>query len=197
MKKKCAAQLAFIILFAAALLLSRSASAESPLHQLDVVWLDLASDAFERLSAEEPGQTEPCRLRYWSREAEAFVLDQPALLSILPRGLETTGQRSLKVTAAEGAFDYPLFPERAWSSYPSFTLRNGGGDACFTRLADGLQTRLTDRYFSASLITLAWKPVAVYIGGAYWGEYNLRESLDAQTIARHEGCDRHEVEPEA
>ncbi|MBR2054917.1 MAG: lamin tail domain-containing protein, partial [Clostridia bacterium] len=92
-------------------------------------------------------------------------------------------QKSFKIRAqaAYGAkyFDYPLFEDREYTFYKSFTLRNSGNDNVWTRLADGFQTRLVDRYLDQDvMMTLAWRPVAVYLNGVYWGHYNLRERKD-------------------
>ena len=53
-------------------------------------------------------------------------------------------------------------------------------------MADGVQQRLIEKYTDMHLLTLAWKPVHVYLNGEYWGIYNIRESMDAHTICRYE-----------
>ncbi len=102
-------------------------------------------------------------------------------------------QKSMKIRAAAGSgqkyFNYPLFEDRPYTYYKSFTLRNSGNDCVWTRVADGVQSRLIDRYIETDIITLAWKPVLVYINGVYWGHYNMRERKDAYCIAQHEGFD--------
>ena len=84
-------------------------------------------------------------------------------------------------------FEYPLFEDRPFTFYKSFTLRNSGNDCVWTRVSDGVQTRLIDKYIGSDIITLAWKPVIVYINGTYWGHYNMRERKDKYCIAQHEG----------
>ena len=102
-------------------------------------------------------------------------------------------QKSFKVRAqaALGSkyFNYPLFEDRDYTFYKSFTLRNSGNDNVWTRVADGVQTRLVDKYLDSPLLTLAWRPVIVYLNGQYWGHYNLRERKDRFSIAQHEGLD--------
>lgn len=102
-------------------------------------------------------------------------------------------QKSFKfrAQASMGAkyFESALFEEREYTYYKSFTLRNSGNDNVFTRVADGVQTRLIDKYLNSCVLTLAWRPVVVYLNGEYWGHYNLRERKDRFSIAQYEGLD--------
>lgn len=102
-------------------------------------------------------------------------------------------QKSWKVRAqaALGSkyFDYPLFEDRDYTYYKSFALRNSGNDSSYTRVADGVMTQLVDEYLNPNLLTLAWRPVVVYLNGQYWGHYNLRERKDRFSIAQYEGLD--------
>ena len=95
-------------------------------------------------------------------------------------------QKSFQIDALDGAFDYRIFDDRSTDSYPSLLLRNSGGDCLYTRVADGVQQRLIEKYTDTNLLTLAWRPAEVYLNGEYWGIYNIRESLDAHTICRYE-----------
>ena len=95
-------------------------------------------------------------------------------------------QKALRVEALDGAFEYPVFIDRTAISYPSLVLRNSGADCLFTRVADGVQNRLVEKYTDAHLLTLAWQPVHVYLNDEYWGIYNMREGLDARTVCRYE-----------
>ena len=56
----------------------------------------------------------------------------------------------------------------------------------WTRVQDGVQHRLIDRYTDTGLLTQAWRPVNVYLNNEYWGIYNMRETIDGHTICRHE-----------
>ena len=95
-------------------------------------------------------------------------------------------QKSFQIDALDGAFEFRIFEDRSADSYPSILLRNAGNDCLFTRVADGVQQRLIEKYTDTHLLTLAWRPVEVYLNGEYWGIYNIRESLDAHTICRYE-----------
>ena len=95
-------------------------------------------------------------------------------------------QKSFRIDAADGSFDFPLFDDRAAAAYPSILLRNSGNDSMWTRVQDGVQHRLIDRYTDTGLLTQAWRPVNVYLNDEYWGIYNMRETIDGHTICRHE-----------
>ena len=103
-------------------------------------------------------------------------------------------QKALQITAAEGAFDYTLFDDRPYTSYRSFLLSNADNDSMFTRVADPVQHRMVDRYLDTGLLTLAWRPVNVYINNEYQGIYNMRETMDQYTMAHHEGLPDEEAD---
>ncbi len=108
-------------------------------------------------------------------------------------------QKSFKVRAqaayGEKYFNYPLFDNRDYTYYKSFTLRNSGNDNVWTRVADAVQTSLVDKYLNQDvMITLDWRPVAVYLNGQYWGHYNMRERKDRFSIAQFEGVDLEDTE---
>lgn len=100
---------------------------------------------------------------------------------------------SIRASAQFGSdtFEVAAFEDRPYTSYAAFALRNGGQDGLYTRVLDGLQQRLAEQS-GTSVITQAWRPVIVYLNGAYWGHYNLRERIGAEMIAQHEGWSRPE-----
>ena len=83
-------------------------------------------------------------------------------------------------------FNAKLFPDRDFTEYKGFVLRNSGNDSMWTRLQDGFQGRLMD-LTGTTVVHQAWKPYAVYLNGTYWGHMNLRERTDVYMIAQHEG----------
>ena len=99
-------------------------------------------------------------------------------------------QKSMKFRAKSlyGAktFEAQLFEDRPYTEYKSFVLRNSGNDGAWTRMVDGVQSRLMDMY-GTQVIHQAWRPVAVYLNGIYWGHFNLRERVDRFFVAQHEG----------
>ncbi len=112
-------------------------------------------------------------------------------------------QKTFKVKAkakyGNKYFDAKLFEDRDFTQYRSFVLRNSGNDCVWTRLNDGLQSRLIDRFNEVTdtpsdVIHQAWKPVVVYLNGYYWGHYNLRERVDRYFVAQHEGLTLEEAD---
>ena len=81
------------------------------------------------------------------------------------------------------------FPDRDFTQYRSLVLRNSGNDCVWTRMVDGVQSKLVDQVEGSTVIHQAWRPVIVYINGVYWGHYNLRERVSEYFVAQHEGLD--------
>ncbi len=133
----------------------------------------------------------PGYAEYFPQSTGTAVFSQAIKVDLMGAYSLDMPQKSMKVRAAGGSgtrfFEYPLFEDRPYTFYKSFALRNSGNDCVWTRVADGVQTRLIDKYIDTEIITLAWKPVLVYINGVYWGHYNMRERKDAYCIAQHEG----------
>ena len=135
----------------------------------------------------------PAYAEVFDRESGSAVISQGVKLDLMGDYSLDMPQKSMKVraNAASGSkfFEYPLFENREYESYKSFTLRNSGNDCVWTRVSDGVQTSLIEEYIDTDIITLAWKPVVVYLNGTYWGHYNMRERKDEYCIAQHEGLD--------
>lgn len=106
-------------------------------------------------------------------------------------------QKSFKVRAkaeyGPKTFAAALFEDRPFTEYKSLVLRNCGNDGVWTRVVDGFQSRLMDAYGSI-VIHQAWKPVAVYLNGIYWGHMDLRERVDRYFVAQHEGLPLEEAD---
>ena len=100
-------------------------------------------------------------------------------------------QKSLKLVSKAGLgekyFNAKIFEDRPFDQYKSLVLRVSGNDAVWTRLTDGLQSRLINQIEDTTVINQAWKPVVVYINGHYWGHFNLRERVSRYFAAQHEG----------
>ena len=135
----------------------------------------------------------PGYVELFSQETGEAYISQGIKMDLLGDYSLDMPQKSFKIRAqaalGEKYFNYPLFEERDYDYYKSFTLRNSGNDNVWTRVADGVQTRLVDKYVDTDVLTLAWRPVIVYLNGQYWGHYNLRERKDRFSIAQHEGLD--------
>ncbi len=100
-------------------------------------------------------------------------------------------QRPLRLTArkryGQEFFEYPFFPERPYNErYKQIVLRNSGGDFCLSNFRDGLFHQIA-LHNDLDVDVLAYKPVVVYINGAYWGMMNMRERISARNLALAHG----------
>ncbi len=84
----------------------------------------------------------------------------------------------------------PDRPER--NLYDDFYLRNGSNQFLVLPYKDAAQVKMMAKgaygYYSA------WRPVSVYINGAYWGLYELREKFDKQKFVLEENANPNTVE---
>ncbi|CAH0998800.1 hypothetical protein LEM8419_00130 [Neolewinella maritima] len=120
--------------------------------------------------------------------------DLNAGLKIFGGWSRAQSQRSLSLFArgayGDSAIDYPLFPDRPYEDYQSVVLRNSGNDWMNTMLRDAAIAGL---YRNADLETLAYRPVATYLNGSYWGLYNLREKVNEHYLASRSGYPTDEI----
>lgn len=149
---------------------------------------------FENALYRETGKIDrPGYVEVFEKTTAEKVISQGIKMDLLGAYSLDMPQKSFKVRAqASGGakyFDYPLFDTRDFTYYKSFTLRNSGNDCVWTRVNDVFQTNLIDKYISTDIIRLAGEPVVVYLNGAYWGHYNMRERKDRFCIAQWEGLD--------
>lgn len=118
------------------------------------------------------------------------LLSQGTDISLIGQYSLDMPQKSMKLRAKAKygvkTFAASLFEDRPYTEYKSFVLRNSGNDSAWTRMLDGLQSRLMDDY-GTQVVHQAWNPVVVYINGVYWGHMNMRERVDRYFIAQHEG----------
>ena len=147
--------------------------------------------------------------REWEREAIIQIFDQQKLAFTQNVGIRIHGgatrsypQKSINVYARADYGDtkirYDLFSGTVTSeldgspitSFDSFTLRNGGNDAKYTRFRDRLnQTLVSDRQF----LTQGMEPCIVFLNGEFWGQYDITEKLDSAWIKAHFGIPKKEV----
>lgn len=125
------------------------------------------------------------------------VLDQGVEFSLMGANSLDLPQKSFKIKAkskyGSKTFAAALFDDRPYTEYKSFVLRNSGNDGVWTRLLDGLQSRMLDAYGS-QVIHQAWNPVIVYVNGVYWGHMNMRERVDRYFVAQFEGLSLDEAD---
>ena len=137
----------------------------------------------------DSGERRECYVELYD-DSGTRLLSQGASFSLMGDFSLDMPQKSFKFRAQSkyGAktFAAKLFPDRPYTEYKSFVLRNSGNDSMWTRLQDGFQSRLMDACDS-KVAHQAWKPYAVYLNGVYWGSMNLRERTDRFMLAQYEG----------
>ena len=118
------------------------------------------------------------------------LISQDAEFSLIGQYSLDMPQKSMKFKAkskyGEKTFAAKLFPDRDYTEFKGFVLRNSGNDSVWTRLLDGFESRLMD-LTGCTVAHQAWKPYVVYLNGMYWGHMNLRERADRYMVAQFEG----------
>ena len=150
------------------------------------------------------GRKDACNVEIYDTDGTQ-LLNQGGGVSLMGDYSLDMPQKSFKFRAKSmyGAktFEAALFPDRPYTEYKSFVLRNSGNDCMWTRLQDGFESRLLDAYeawqqsadctldesLKSTVIHQAWRPAAVYLNGTYWGHMNMRERVDRFYVAQHEG----------
>ncbi|MCP4311999.1 MAG: T9SS type A sorting domain-containing protein [Bacteroidetes bacterium] len=89
-------------------------------------------------------------------------------------------------------FNYPLFPDKPNDSYDSFILRASGDDQPLTLFRDALAQMVVKDVIDVDV--QAYRPVVVYINGAYWGIHNLREKTNEHYTEDNFGVDADSVD---
>lgn len=91
-----------------------------------------------------------------------------------------------------GSLEYPLFGDAGLDSYEAFVLRCSGQDAFYSRMRDVLLTSLV-----ADKTTVAvqkYRPVVLYLNGAFWGVYFIREKANENYVAGNYNADVADVQ---
>lgn len=112
-------------------------------------------------------------------------------------GSVSSPQKSLllKAKGSQGleSIRYPVFPEQPGRRYRRLVLRNSGQDWNVTMFRDAYVASLgRDRSDLPMLDTLRlafqeFRPVVVYLNGAYWGIYNLHDQVGDDFLRTHYG----------
>ncbi len=132
----------------------------------------------------------------WEREAhvELFGPDGSAMLS-QECGIKLHGthsrpadQKPFKVIArsryGSDRFRADIFSRRDYGEYQSFVLRTGSQDAGRTRMRDAVLQQLA---VGEGMMYQEYEIGVLYLNGAYWGQYNLRERVNPESICQWEG----------
>jgi len=82
--------------------------------------------------------------------------------------------------------NYQIFPDKPIYEFQSIILRNAGNDWKETMFRDPLMTRIVKE---VDIDIQAYRPAIVYINGAFWGIYNIREKINEHYLASNHGVD--------
>ncbi len=122
-----------------------------------------------------------------------LLVEQDAGIQIAGGYSRAFDQRNFELLARAGygpeTFDAKLFPDEDIDAFHRLYLRNGG-DWCGTQILDGTVQALFRDEAGRRLDAVdaqAYTPVLVYLNGAFWGLYELKERLDEWYVADHHG----------
>ena len=99
------------------------------------------------------------------------------------KGAKQNFQLRFRSEYGVGKLEYPLFEGLDITQFNSLLLKGGSEDWPTAVIRDELATAIVTG--TTNLYTQAIKPVALYLGGQYWGVYFLRERFSADYVADH------------
>lgn len=119
----------------------------------------------------------------------SLMLSQGCELTLSGRSSRTTfAQKAFRLTAksvyGSALFHSKLFTQREYTAFNSFVMRASGQDCLRSHMVDSLLTSLAA---DTGVFYQETELAEVYVNGNYWGVYNMRERVDATTIANFEG----------
>ncbi len=90
-------------------------------------------------------------------------------------------------TYGDNDIDYAILPDKPLDEYKRLILRNSGQDSGFTLFSDAMQQYLVRE--TMDIDYQAYRPVVVFLNGAYWGILNLRDKADESFPEQNYGLD--------
>lgn len=130
----------------------------------------------------------PLNVEYYDAQ-NAQQINQMATFRITGATSRTYGQKAISLFARSALGDKlfrfnPFENREGYEGYQALTLRAGGTESFKTRFKDAMLTRLAAGmgiYYQESVTCV------VYLNGKYWGQYNLRERINKDSLAAWEG----------
>ena len=151
----------------------------------------------KKLGECEDGPEKANFFQKWERPAHMtlFENDHKAVLS-QDIGLKVAGQCSriyaqksfqLKADDKYGKkkFDYRVFPDKPIKKYERLKLRNAGQDFIKAHMRDALQQMVAKGQLNVNYE--AYRPAIVFVNGAFWGIYSLREKMGKEYLEENYG----------
>ncbi|MBH70035.1 MAG: hypothetical protein CMP69_02115 [Flavobacteriales bacterium] len=79
-----------------------------------------------------------------------------------------------------GDLDYPVISQKPnITKYNNINLRNGGNENSSNRIKDAIFSTLAQK---TNIDIMGYQPCILYLNGAYWGIYGIREKIDEHYI---------------
>ena len=129
----------------------------------------------------------PINIEYFNRQGQGEI-NQMGTFTASGHSARINAQKSIALYARKSwgkeRFAFNPFPTRNYDSYKSLLLRSANSDYSATRLRDIVASSLAE---GQGILYQDHEVIQVYINGAYWGHYNLREKINKHFIAQYEG----------
>jgi hypothetical protein len=126
--------------------------------------------------------------QYYS--ADSLLYEAECKMAIHGNATRAYPQKSLRLESArKEGFSFSFFEDRA-NVFDALILRNGGNDWDRTMIADPLaheMALLVSPDSTGMPDVMHYRPVEVYINGAYWGLHQLRDRLDEDGFSKRYG----------
>lgn len=138
--------------------------------------------------------------RDWERQIDFEFYEPDGTLGIsFTGGTKLVGQDSreepqksmaiyLREAYGTSSITYPFFKNSDVTSFKSFVLRNSGEDPNRIKIKDSFLANVLKGQMDIDM--QEYRPVAVYINGAYYGLYNLREKVNENYIVSNYGYEK-------
>ena len=137
----------------------------------------------------------PVHIEYWNESGQP-QLSFDAGIKVFGQFSRALEQKSVSIHLRDkygpGEIVYPLFENGKVNVFSSFILRNSGQDFSSAHLRDAFCAMAIKGQSSVDFMD--YRPVAVYVNGAYHGIYDLREKLDTDYLASHHGADPDKID---
>ncbi len=115
------------------------------------------------------------------------VISQNLKLSISGNTSRAYAQKSLNFESEDALgkknISYQIFPQLPITEYKSFKVRNGGSDWSSTGIRDAFNHTLLEGAMDVD--HQSFRPVILYINGAYWGLIQMTEKIDEDYLNAH------------
>ncbi|MBK7218264.1 MAG: CotH kinase family protein [Candidatus Promineofilum sp.] len=122
-------------------------------------------------------------------EADGLVFQQDSGVAIAGSCTRKDPQKQLQLFARPGYgdddFSAALFADKPFDAYERIILRAAGQDAANTLLRDALGQQLV--VGQMDIDRQAYRPAVVFINGAFWGVYGIRERMDEYFVTSNYG----------